>query len=286
VSYDITFHSSAGKPDWPTIDRYFENRHWYQVTEERVLYENSDTGVYFAIDLQREQSANASPAVVGQLRVNLIRPRFFAYEAAREAEAFCHQLQWQVDDDQDDIGVRERFDHSYFLANWTRSNTSGIRRAMPADARATAHRLPSAALREAWEWNFGRRGLQESLGDDAFVSLIRFAQEPGGSLRSVTVWTDAIPGLMPVTDRVVFVRNALAPKRFLIGQRPDHVSIEWRDLEPQLAGYEIGSTPVRHCRLMFTDRPVALEGFISRLPPSKAAPKFIEPDQILDAEDF
>ena len=52
MSHDLWFRSRHGAVDSAAVAEHFQARPGYQTTPAQVLYDNSDTGVHFVLDLE------------------------------------------------------------------------------------------------------------------------------------------------------------------------------------------------------------------------------------------
>jgi hypothetical protein len=77
----------------------------------------------------------------------------------------------------------------------------------------------------------GRATLQSTLGDGVFVPRAGFFSLDQ-SVFSASVWTDAVPIVLPKTERVLVYRNQLA-KRVRPGATPSYAVLSWEEATRQ-----------------------------------------------------
>jgi hypothetical protein len=147
--------------------------------------------------------------------------------------------------------------------------------------RAKPLSLPSAKLRQIWSWNRERGARQARCGDSKFVPRICFIRLDE-DVSSAVVWPDGIPSLIPPVDRLIVIRQELAPRR-LFRRVEDRTLLAWQDALPMFERY--GSRQPDDAVSLDYDRPPGeLTGFIRSLPGGNQEVATVSADQVLDRE--
>ncbi len=291
MSYDLYFLAEP-VPEQDEFAAHFEKRPHYTLDESgsQALYANEDTGVYFTFDLselsaEEDDSDPEDPASSSwaSFNLNYYRLHYFADEAVPELEAFVSRFGGRVFDPQFGGMGEGEFSPEGFRRGWDHGNQSayGIL-ATRADAGPLITR-PAAELTRIWRWNLGRERLQQQLGESIFVPRISFFQVSGRSdgVVSASVWTDAIPVVLPETDMVVIHRGELAARGFL-RKRPAIALAPWEAVRPHLEGRRAERDPIRHHFLDHARPPGEIVRWFKRLPEASIEP--LQMDKVLDAE--
>ena len=235
MSYDLSFVSDEPLSA-DAFRRHFAKRAHTRARENAIGYQNDDTGVYFSFDFHGAgEPSHAEPRAWASFSLNYARPHFFALEAAGELAAFCRHFACQVCDPQAD-GQPQAFSAEDFIASYARSNRV---------VRANVEHSPQLARTEGelvriWRWNFGLKSLQKSLGNDIFVPRVNFFQS-GGEVFTASVWSDAIPIVLPKTERVLVYRNRIAPDR-----APTYALASWPEVARLLDDSRRELEPLEH----------------------------------------
>ena len=126
MSYDLEFYFE------PAIRRtrileHFASRKRFKVENDKVVYGNEDTGVYFFMRLQSGRNILLQRTVVSaEFEINYGRPSFFGIEAEKEMAAFVAAFQPRIHDPQ----MRGMGDRPYsrdgFLNGWNFGNVFAV----------------------------------------------------------------------------------------------------------------------------------------------------------------
>ena len=240
MSYDLFFLVPKGEepPGLDQLDDYFNARPNFTRVEDEFWYRNEATGVYFGFShgdagaLEEEFGEPLEEVEDGLVAANLsfnlnyFRPPFFGLEAVIEVSALVRHFGFKVDDPQMDGMGRGEFSEEGFLRGWNFGNLLGYHAYLsprpdgsPSKGRASVPQLPESELERIWGWNYRRRELQDRLGDDVYVALVRPLLQDG-VLSSMIVWGDGISEVLPEVDQVVFYRDQLGPRK-LFRRRKD-----------------------------------------------------------------
>ncbi len=262
MSYDLFLQPAGSKPCAAhEFAEYFADRPHYTLKHGQAWYENEDTGVYFSIELCEEEAGEGAWA---SFNMNFFRPHVFALEAVPELEALVKGLDlavWYPDSDSE-VGRFEAFDAERFRKSWSVGNEFAFRAMRQQGLEKPV--VPSAVVEATWRWNHARGRLQKRLGEDLFVPKIMFIEGEDGPC-TASVWDDAIPCLLPVTDEVILYRVETAPRRRLKRQR-GLAQVSWAELEPILGGYEEKSALHPHRVLNYAHPPEKLLRFFRAQP--------------------
>ncbi len=185
------------------------------------LYFNEDTGVYFVID---NDSDDCEYNRVGEyvnvrcsFHLNYMRPSFFGLEGFQFLEQFCKDLNLVVLDPQSDSEIPYLPTATKLFAFWNVCNLSMSNTTDHADNFAI---VPESEATRIWYWNYGRKELQDQLGDFYFVPKIFFMQQKSnGMVVSVVTWTDCIPTVLPSADYYLLMNHTRKWFRTKLEQR-------------------------------------------------------------------
>jgi hypothetical protein len=283
MSYDLFLSRRNG--DFPSavdFERYFGERPHYTVQNGQAWYEHPDTGVYFSFD-HCDPTDEDEVECWASFNLNFNRPHYFALEALPELEAFVSAFDLVVEDPQIDGMGHGEFVGDLFVSGWSKGNQLGSAAAGESGAEAPPT-LPTTTLEAIWRWNYGREAFQRRLGDSIFVPRIVFLKA-NRSPQTATIWTDAIPVVLPRTDVVVIHREETAPRR-LFRRRSDLAIATWAELEPILDGFPLQEEPLPHYMLSFQTAPDQILAFITSQPALSENPEGLSPDHVLNRELF
>jgi len=275
MSYDLFFKSRADASDEAVLG-FFRDRARYTIEENRVYYGNDDTGVYFGLEFGNHDR----PGFPIALNINYCRPSYFILEAAPEVSAFVEALDLAVFDPQGAM-TQGQFDSQAMMSAWNKGNAAATREIQASAPNDEAFDLPSATLRQAWQWNSNRTQLQNKLGESIFVPLIMFASIEGDTVTSA-VWPDAIPAVLPKVDHLCISRKEFAPRK-LFRKEPDVTFVSWTQAEPVLRKY---GTADQHGTIVlsYDTPPKELASFVRKLPEELRTTMRLFPDRVLDRE--
>jgi hypothetical protein len=123
---------------------------------------------------------------------------------------------------------------------------------------------------------------QAALGETIFVARILFLRDPEG-VKTASVWTDAIPVVLPKTDLVILHRRLLAPRRWF-RRRPEYMQVEWSELDPFLSSGDRRVEPMEHYTLRHDPAPPDLVDFFRTRPALTERPERLMSGDVLNAE--
>lgn len=298
MSYDLYFMVPEGRDPISETDfvDYFTGRPNYPEPDTQCFYDNKSTGVYFCF--QHDSESDEGPEEVAGLRpagvsfnLNYFRPHVFGLEAEPEVTAFVRHFDLKVFDPQTSGMGAGDYSPEGFLRGWNAGNQFGYRACVdgggdgPAPDNNGLFRAPAAEIERCWRWNLGVRRLQEGrfTDGDVFVPRILFLTR-GREARSLCVWPDAIPILLPRVDYLLIGREKLAPRRLFRKARPDHILVPFADISSVLglASVEDFSGP---CHLFNHQAPPEqLVRFVQNLKASTEKPQLLHLESVLDAE--
>ncbi len=292
MSYDLFFMKKCGESSNAEFDAWFASRPGYTVRHGQASYANEDTGVYFSFQLEHEQEPDPDDAAAGlgprwaSFNLNYVRPSVFALEALPELQAFVDTFKLTVRDPQiDGMGTGD-FSADGFLRGWTCGNELGIRAILQSHGpNAIAATLPTARLHPIWRWNYGRRQLQETLGESVFVPQIMYARGETG-VTTMCAWPDAIPVALPACEAIIIGREQPARGLFKRFRQPETqmILVDMRQVLPLLAKFPLKSDPIEYRLLDYPSPPAELTAFIASLPAGAALPDVLATDAIMDEE--
>jgi len=88
MSYTLDLHFRPAVPR-DRVLRYFAARKYFTIVEDKLSYQNPDTGVYFWIKLRCARNILLQRTIVSaEFEINYNRPSFFGIEGERELSAF------------------------------------------------------------------------------------------------------------------------------------------------------------------------------------------------------
>jgi hypothetical protein len=166
-----------------------------------------------------------------------------------------------------------------FRRGWNHGNAFAYR-AIPSGRASAPITRPASTLERIWRWNLERTRLQEQVGDAVFVPRISFFRS-ADRVFSASVWTDAVPAVLPETEMVVIYRNRLAAGLFR--NAPTIALASWEDVGSRLGGRRRDDVPLPHHYIDDGAPSIEVVRWIKKLP--VAAPlEGVAMDQVLDAE--
>jgi hypothetical protein len=282
MSYDLFLQCRDGTYDPTQFLEYFRACEWYKIQGSQAWYENEDTGVYFSFELSEPSEEGEPPHLPVSLNVNFFRPSYFIAEVETEVTALVHRFDMIVFDPQFDGMGEGEYQKELLIAGWNRGNEFAFSTFLKDPGhRTNLLSMPSAKLRKIWTWNRERRALQAQYGNSKFVPRITFIRLDQG-VSSAVIWPDGIPSIVPPVDRLIVVRQTLAPRR-LFRRVEDRTLLAWQDAQPMFERY--GSRQPDNAILLDYDRPPGeVASFIRSLPCGNREISMVSADQILDRE--
>ena len=287
MQYELLFiPQGVLRPDRAAFERYFAARDHYTVRKGHARYENEDTGVYFSFEYMPDPAARpsegASPWVTFSLA--LVRPSFFAEEGSIELSAFVAAFGPTLI--QPGAQHVSEFSTTTFLRDWESRNRAACGLFTMQDAGAERPlTLPRSRLLAAWQWNYRRKMLQVKEGEGLFVPRVWFMRLAEGVGTSI-VWPDAMAVRAPQVDRVIFSREALAPRTRLRGRRPDVAVVPWSTVAASITGSAFYDSLLVSWRVSDPKVLNALTHVVSTLRGTTDIPDLVADDKVLDREGF
>ena len=287
LSYDLYFLATP-RPEQEEFVAHFKMRPFYSIespSQSQAAYANEDTGVYFSFDFSSAEEESEDdpddPAsdAWASFNINYYRPHYFADEAVPELEAFVARFNRRVFDPQRDGMGEGDFSAEVFRRGWNRVNEIAYR-SMPSSGMPAPITRPASTLERIWRWNIERSRFQEQVGDAVFVPRISFFRS-AERVFSASVWTDAIPAVLPETEMVIIYRDRLAAGLFR--QAPTIALASWEHVASRLAGRRRDDTPLPHHYLDDAEPSTELVRWIKKLPVAPPLER-VAMDQVLDAE--
>ena len=282
MSYDLFFKPRAGSFDSNRFSEYFSQRTHYKVAGTQAWYENEDTGVYFAFELQDEAEHEEGEYFPVALNLNYFRPSPFGLEAEPEVKAFVDAFDMTVSDPQTHGMGDGEYSSELFLSGWNHGNEFGYAAILrdPAN-RENLISLPTADLISAWSWNCARNDLQRVLGESKFVPRIMFILIDGQPA-TAAVWPDGIPIAVPCVDYFLVPRKELAPRRFL-RRAEDQVLVSQEQVLPIFRRFS-SARPDGILVLNYVNVPREIRAFVEGLPSNEREITGVTADKMLNRE--
>lgn len=233
VGYELAITSPALTREG--FHAYFSGRPHYHLSPQQAWYDNEETGVYFSFDLAPH------PASGALFKLNYFRPHYFGLEAEPELTAFLTSFEAKV-------GRRGSLASSasepaQFLAAWNEGNAASYHAMLK--QKRSCHDLqgrPSKELEKVWNWNRQRQERMAALPPGVHVPKLMYVSREE-ELILTCIWSDAMPVLLPMVERVILHRKAMAPSSFFQGRKEDSCFLPWEEVlaevsEHRVAGYE------------------------------------------------
>lgn len=142
-----------------------------------------------------------------------------------------------------------------FLRSWNAGNEFGTGAVLSQSAGKTIWSLPSRELHRAWHWNYTQPRRQAACGNRQFVPQILY-MNIAGHARTVAVWGDGLPTLLPPVGFVLVARPGLNGNEFGF--------VSWEQLTQLLTtiGYQSGPEGFN---LNYLARPEAVVDFVENI---------------------
>ena len=220
------------------ILQYFAGRRNFSTADERMDYENPDTGVYFSFALRCARDVLFRTNVVStEFEINYNRPSFFGIEAERELTAFVAAFEPRIEDAQIEGMGEGPYSGEGFLRGWNFGNVFSVRAGLSRWSDRAIDTMPADQLRTVWSWNYQCAERRKRLGHRRFVPTIMFFRIEGRASR-VVVWGEGTPILLPIVDHVLVGRHVSGEKR--VGLAP------WSEVQDVVkrAGFDTADDPL------------------------------------------
>lgn len=283
MSYDLYFRKKNGQDlSLNEFSEYFSRRPRYKFEKTQAFYENEDTGCYFIMehnDIKQpppektETPADISPA---NLNLNFVRPHIFGLECEPEVHAFVKHFDFLIFDPQNDGNSTDTYDTQAFIRGYNVGNKFSYGTILKQNAEIANATYPAVDIERNWLWNLHKAALQAKLGENIFLPTISY-QMLNGQVKSLIVWSEAIPTAFPDVDTVIVFRTSLAPSGFFSGKKNDYTIKEFSEILPLLSdktadGFRELTSPEK------------AREWVKSLPASDVKPTPIHVDRVLDRE--
>ncbi len=288
MSYDLYFRPRDSRDfSADNFKSYFLSRPHYKVENNQAIYGNNSTGAYFIFDYNTnvdQKSKDVTQASQVIMNLNFLRPHFFVNEAEPEISSIVKTFDFLVFDPQLDGNKSDVYTKEDFIRGWVRGNILGIQGMLKSQPHNKVYSLPSADIEGYWRWNYGRDQLQKEEGDNIFVPHISF-HSVDGRVRSLIVWTDAIPTIFPAVDDVLIYRHTLAPSKFLSKKKPDYTIMAYEKVLSILGDLTKKTTVLPFVTFIPNkEQQERVRKYVLSLPGSSYRPTVVKSDMILDQE--
>lgn len=195
------------RPRWTMPEGGAPDCEWLESPpgEAFYAYENEDTRVGFEVYLATARE-RADHAAFAHVRVNLVRPRPFRLEAARELADLIADLRCGLLDLRPQGLGRGPFRPDVFARAWDAANLRGLREVLVAlaDTQESSYArvvLGEAEIERTWRWSDARTARERELlraGIDRFLPCFLYGTYRDRSMAMVT-WSNG-PTILPRAD--------------------------------------------------------------------------------------
>jgi hypothetical protein len=248
MSYTLDLHFRPAVPR-DRVLRYFAARKYFTIVEDKLSYQNPDTGVYFWIKLRCARNILLQRTIVSaEFEINYNRPSFFGIEGERELSAFVAAFQPRIEDAQMHGMGEGPYSREGFLSGWNFGNVFGIHNRLSNDSAGDIPSLPAETLRAVWTWNDQRGDLKRRKAG-CVVPTIRFIHIDG-RLRRVVIWGEGAAIVLPQVDYVLVGKLIASEKRVRLVPWSEVLDVARR------AGFDTAKLPLSLAYLV-TPRPIA-----------------------------
>ena len=241
----------------PRILQHFTARSHFTVTNDRVAYENRDTGVYFLITLEATRSLlRQSRIVSAEIDVSYNKPHYFGIEAEIEISALIGEFRPRIHDPQ----MRGMGDGPYsregFLRGWNFGNQFAIHVALSKKPDLNIATMPAEKLRAGWAWNYDLTARSAMLRNRRYVPAISLWIIEGRRCL-VATWPQGLPISLPKVDYVLVGRVVEGETRFGLASWSEILEIIGR------AGFDTSATPLD---IEYFATPPAIAQWVANIP--------------------
>ncbi len=295
MSYDLFLTRNEPPLTREIFKTYFQERPNYTELEDgTVIYENTDTDVYFYFNfneadcLSEEDADESERGEYILFNINYNRPSFFAREAAIELAILTETLNLDIDDPQINGIKGNRYDSDAFLEAWKIANrwADGC---MSEGELLHRVKLPAQTVHESWQWNYACNELGEELAfeSDKYVFVPKISVFTNGKENCLgVVWGNGIPIHLPkCVDKVIIVRREdFLPEQLQNqGLTEDMVIMNISLLKPLLERYDCGEFEDAYC-LDYDECPVELAVSIRALQSEEKHWQMVSWEYVLETE--
>lgn len=196
-----------------------------------LVYENQTTGVYADFSYSRGDSVDGPDRPHVAVRINLVRPAFFAHELMPLVTRLSDQFDLAVFDPQTGAEEVERTDE--LIVSWKRSNAKAVRDLRARSEAFEGRYMPEQKAMAWWRYMYRKEALQEQVGEDVFAPSLLNLETPEDALVTGMVWSDGIPQLFPPCD-LVALQGERPPSLELADATEEVALVDYEDLMAQL----------------------------------------------------
>ena len=274
MSYDLDVLFEPAVQRSRVLD-YFAARKHFKVRDNKVVYGNPNTGVYFYVKLQSSTNILLRRTVVSAtFEINYYRPSYFGIEAENELSAFMTAFKPRIHDPQMHGMGEGPYSREGFLRGWNFGNVFAVHSIMSQNPDDDVPSMPAEQLRSVWEWNYQSSEL-EWRRPSSFVPEIMFFRIDG-HLSRAAIWPTGGPILLPRVDYVLIGRVVSNEKRFGLAPWPEVLDVLQR------AGLDTAKDPLDIAYLVI---PQPIAEWVANIPLIDVdALERLRPDEILDDE--
>jgi len=274
MSYDLYLNFKPGVR-MKDIHSFLAARAHYKANGSRFMYENELTGVYFMLNpSEKKKGFLRSSEIKAHIEINYCRPSFFGLEAEIEIAELLKRFPCQIYDPQMNGMGDGPYSGEGFLRGWNGGNEFGMA-AVLSQSDAPIWCLPTSQLHKAWQWNYSQPQRQTKYGNKQFVPQILYMLI-ADRVRTIAVWGDALPAVLPEVDFVLLARQEGANSVFGLAS--------WENVAKLLTanGYQNGPDGF-DLNYAIPPKPIAdfAHGFA---PVDRSELMKLSPDRILDQE--
>lgn len=210
MSFDLFFYKRKGSSITPAdISAYLtQNLTIPDEGESQWLFENERTEAYYFFEKaepgQNEDHFETFEDTGFSFNLNYARPVFFGLEAFDFVTYFINDLDLYVINPQSTEETPYKPDKVELFETWNKTNLYACSRF----CNEQSVYLPAGQTNAIWVYNYNLRQMQYELGDGYFVSKIFFFKKSdGGTPVTLSIWTEHIPNVLPVTDYYLLARK-------------------------------------------------------------------------------
>lgn len=219
MSYDLYFYKRKdNKLSEEEICDYLDKNFPLNNSENsnQWTYENQDTGVYFGIDLNEQNSEEEIEIwdnfskfdnLNFNFTINFIRPNFFGYETFPILDKIIEDLDLYILNPQDEIDPDNprKYEKGYLEKQWIEHNEKMI---LQNFEEFQVDFYPKEKSDYLWSFQYNREDLQNSVTEDIFVAgYFLIKRKSDGKLYSFCVWPSHIPIIFPPVDFVIIQKE-------------------------------------------------------------------------------
>jgi hypothetical protein len=220
MSFDLYFCSpKGGRVDFDAVAAWAKERGPFVRNPGQLWYSNEDTGVYFSLDFEPNESATPEDARVPEglfdsglsFNLNFNRPSFFGFEAMPYVEELAKRFNLQVIDAQqwEEPEVATEAESKSLISSWLDHNRRGILALMEQDASfANPLHMPLEDSLYLWRFRMAKEKLRLMCGEEIYLPLLAPVHQKDSKVvgRAFTC-TEGVPTIVPESEWVFVVRE-------------------------------------------------------------------------------